>query len=300
MSTTLAATNLNRFVVFVAVVEMGSLTAAAGRLGMAKTAVSTHMQRLEAEVGASLLIRTTRKLSLTEAGERFYEACRSIVRDAEVAVQVAGQSATELSGTLRITAPVDYGASVVAPVATRLQLKHPALRIELLSGDRRFDLVGEGIDLAIRLGRLADSTLQAVRVATFEQWLIAHPDAVGKAVPTQPSEVAGLPFAVLSVLPHPLTWHFSGSRGVKKIVQFQSTITANTALATRAMALAGCATVLPDFVVRADVEAGRLVRLLPKWRLPSGAVHAVYPGSRYRPQKVRAFVAALSEHVAAG
>jgi DNA-binding transcriptional LysR family regulator len=246
------------------------------------------------------LIRTTRKLSLTEAGERFYESCRGIVRDAELAVQAAGQSTTELSGTLRITAPVDYGASVVAPVATRLQLKHRALRVELLSGDRLFDLVGEGIDLAIRLGRLADSRLQAVRIATFEQWLIAHPDAVGGGTPGQPDDVANLPFAVLSVMPHPLTWHFTGARGVKKVVQFQSTITANTALSTRAMALAGCATVLPEFVVRADVEAGRLVRLLPKWSLPSSAVHAVFPASRYRPQKVRAFVAAMIEHVAAG
>ena len=300
MSRTLAGTNLNRFVVFVAVVEMGSLTAAAARLGIAKTAVSTHIQRLEAEVGASLLIRTTRKLSLTEAGERFYGSCRGIVRDAELAVQAAGQSSTELSGTLRITAPVDYGASVVAPVATRLQLKHPALRIELLSGDRLFDLVGEGIDLAIRLGRLADSGLQAVRIATFEQWLIANPDAVGTEAPSQPGEVANLPFAALSVMPHPLTWDFAGARGVKKVVQFQSIITANTALATRAMALAGCATILPDFVVRADVEAGRLVRLLPKWRLPGGAVHAVFPATRYRPQKVRAFVAAMAEHVAHG
>jgi DNA-binding transcriptional LysR family regulator len=138
-----------------------------------------------------------------------------------------------------------------------------------------------------------------VRITTFEQWLIAHPDAVGKQIPSQPGDVAHLPFAVLSVMPHPLTFHFTGARGVKKAVQFQSTITANTALATRAMALAGCATVLPEFVVRADVEAGRLVRLLPKWNLPSGAVSAVFPASRHRPQKVCAFVAAMMEHVAA-
>src|SRR3569833_2077406 len=123
MSTTLAATNLNRFVVFVAVVEMGSLTAAAARLCIAKTAVSTHMQRLEAEVGASLLIRATRKLSLTEAGERFFESCRVIVRDAELAVQAAGQSATELMGSLCFLLFVVFGFSDVAPVATRLQLR---------------------------------------------------------------------------------------------------------------------------------------------------------------------------------
>src|SRR4051812_46177560 len=109
MSTTLAATNLNRFVVFVAVVEMGSLTAAAARLGIAKTAVSTHMQRLESEVGASLLIRTTRKLSLTEAGERFYESCRAIVRDAELAGQGARARGPGASGALRVLAPLVYG-----------------------------------------------------------------------------------------------------------------------------------------------------------------------------------------------
>jgi len=131
--------NLNRLVVFVAVVEAGSLTSGASRLGLAKAMVSAHMQRQEAELGASLLVRTTRRLGLTEAGEAFYEAVRDVVRDAQEAVDAVGQSASEPRGALRITAPVDYGANVVAPLAVSLQRRFPGLTIELLTGDRLFD-----------------------------------------------------------------------------------------------------------------------------------------------------------------
>jgi DNA-binding transcriptional LysR family regulator len=300
MRVNLGTTNLNRFVVFSAVVEMGSMSSAAGRLGIAKGAVSTHIQRLEQELGASLLVRTTRKLSLTEAGERFFAACQSILKEAESAIAAASQSSHDLSGSLRITAPVDYGASVVAPVITRLQQENPALRIELISGDRLFDLVEEGVDVAIRLGRLRDSSLQAVRITEFDEWLVAHPTLAKAFSVDDPGEIASLPFVVLSVLPHPTTWQFKGARGAVRSVQFRAAITANTALATRTMALSGLATVLPDFVVREDVKEGHLVRLLPKWRLPGGGVYAVFPPSRYRPQRVRALVSALTEHVRSG
>lgn len=297
MSTTLSSVNLNRIVVFVAVVEAGSLTAAAERLGLAKTMVSKHLQRLEAELGATLLTRTTRKLSLTEAGEAFYEASRLLIRDAETAVLAAGRNVTELRGTLRVTAPVDYGVNVVAPLVAKLRRSHPALRIELLTGDRLFDLVGEGIDVAIRLGTLADSNLQAVRIATFSHWLVCHPDMIRKT-PAEPEEVTALPFIGLSVLPHPLTWKFQGPRNVVRTIKFDAPVMADTAHVVHAAAVAGGGLViLPNFAVADDVTAGRLLRLLPKWKLPDGGVHAVFPATRYRPQKVQAFIDALSAHV---
>lgn len=297
MSTTLSSVNLNRIVVFVAVVEAGSLTAAAERLGLAKTMVSKHLQRLEAELGATLLARTTRKLSLTEAGEAFYEASRLLIRDAETAVLAAGRNVTELRGTLRVTAPVDYGVNVIAPLVVRLRQSHPGLKIELLTGDRLFDLVGEGIDVAIRLGTLADSNLQAVRIATFSHWLVCHPGMIRKT-PAAPEEVASLPFVGLSVLPHPLTWKFQGPRNVVRTIQFEAPVMANTAHVVHAVAVAGGGLViLPNFAVAEDVAAGRLIRLLPKWKLPDGGVHAVFPATRYRPQKVQAFIDALSAQV---
>lgn len=297
MRANLGAANLNRFVVFSAIVESGSMSAAAERLGITKGAVSTHMQRLEKELGVSLLVRTTRKLSLTEAGERFFSSCQSILREAESAIAAASQSSQDLSGSLRITAPVDYGASVVAPVVTRLQRENPALRMQLICGDRLFDLVGEGVDVAIRLGRLRDSSLQAIRIAEFDEWLVAHP-SLGKQYSVEdPGEISGLPFVALSVLPHPTSWQFKGPRGAIRSVQFSAVVTANTSVATRAMALSGLATVMPDFLVRDDVENGDLVRLLPRWRLPGGGVYVVFPPSKYRPQRVRALVSALRDYI---
>jgi DNA-binding transcriptional LysR family regulator len=136
--------NLNRLAVFVAVIEAGSLTAAADRLGIAKTMVSTHMQRLEAEVGASLLVRTTRRISVTEAGTAFYEASRHILSIADEALQAVEQGSGALRGTLRVATPVDYGTIVVAPVLVALRQQHPELNIELVSNDRLVNLLADG------------------------------------------------------------------------------------------------------------------------------------------------------------
>ncbi|RKP50522.1 LysR family transcriptional regulator [Trinickia fusca] len=292
--------NLNRLVVFVTVVETGSLTAAALRLGLAKTMVSTHMQRLEAEVGASLLVRTTRRLSLTDAGEAFYEASRRIVRDAEEAIEAAGQDTVEPRGTLRVTASVVYGATVVAPVAVALRKRYPALKIDLLVGDHLSDLVNEGIDVAVRIGRrLADSSYQAVRIGGFADWLVAHPGVFGgRGAPKTLDALVDYPFMSLSALQQPLTWTFEHRDGGKQTVRFESSMSANSAYALWMAALAGGGlAVLPDFIVAADVAAGRLVRVLPEYSLPSGGIHALFPASRHRPRKIRVFVEALKQHV---
>ncbi|RDS86138.1 LysR family transcriptional regulator [Dyella psychrodurans] len=299
MSTTLSSINLNRFAVFVAVVEAGSLTRAASRLGIAKTMVSAHLQRLETEIGASLLVRTTRRLHLTEAGEMFYEAARIIVREAEEAVNAIGQSANNPRGTLRITAPVDYGATVIAPLAIAMQQRYPALKIDLLTGDRLFDLIAEGIDVAIRLGRLADSTLQAVQLGRVEEWLVAAPGVLpAKIKTTSPKDLTDLPFIGLSILPRPTTWRFERDGQSKQTVTFSASFTVNTAHAARAAVLAGGGlAVLPDFSIAQDVEEGRLVRVLPKWKLPGGGIFAVYPMAKFRPQKIRVFVDALKAEI---
>lgn len=295
----LSSINLNRLAVFVTVVDAGSLTAAASRLGLTKTMVSTHMQRLEAEIGASLLIRTTRRLSLTDAGEAFYEASRRIVSDTEAAVAAAGEDTTEPRGTLRVTAPIDYGATVVAPVAVALQKRYPMLKIELLAGDRRLDLVAEGIDVAIRVASLADSSYQAVRVGSFVHWLVASPqlfDEIGE--PHTPDDLKDLPFIALSVLSQPLTWTFRTEDGAERTVRFSSTFSANTAYAARTSALAGGGlAVLTDFSVAEDLAAGRLVRVLPEWHLQKSGIYAVFPAARHRPKKTRVFVEALRNHI---
>jgi DNA-binding transcriptional LysR family regulator len=300
MSTALGAINLNRLVVFVQVIESGSITAAAQRLGLTKAMVSTHMQRLEAELGASLLVRTTRRLALTEAGEAFHESARAIVQAAEDAVQALGEDTTDLHGILRITAPIDYGASVVMPVVVQLQRRHPELKVEVLAVDRVVDMVAEGIDVAIRLGKLADSSLQAVRIADMEFTLVASPELLrdlgGRR--TRPSHFAEAPFIAVSVLPKPISWAFEGPRGQRETVQFERRLVVNTAHAARSAALAGGGlAMVGDFAVTDDLREGRLARALPGWSVGRGGVFAVFPSTRYRPPKVRAFVEAMRAHL---
>lgn len=291
----LGSINLNRLVVFVSVAESDSLTAAAAKLGIAKTMVSTHMQRLEAELGVSLLVRTTRRLSLTEAGEAFYVASRRILRDVDSAVLAAGDDARQPRGTLRVTAPVDYGATVVTPVLVSLRERYPALKIDLLSADRRFDLITEGVDIAIRLGRLADSGDQAVKVGRYAKWLVTSPHFLRRTDRLNtPEDLSGLRFISLSVLAQPLSFTFEDPAGEKRAVRFKAAFSANTAHACRAAALAGGGlAILTDFSIREDVAAGRLVRVLPQWALPESDIHAVFPAAQYRPTKVRVLIDAL-------
>jgi len=296
----LGGVNLNRLVVFVSVVEAGSLSAAARRLGLAKTMVSAHVQRLEAEVGASLLLRSTRRQSLTDAGEAFYDAARRIVHDAQEAISAASQDTAEPRGTLRITAPIDYAASVVAPVAVALRRRHPDLKVELTAADRVIDLLKEGIDVAIRAGRLADSSLQATRIGSFSEWLVASPQLFdGAEPPARPQDLARLPFVALSVLPQPATWTFTSHTGrSRRTLRFEPAVSANTSHAVRSAVLAGGGlAVLPDYAVKADVAAGRLTKMLPQWSLPESGIYAVFPASRHRPRKVRAFLDALRLHI---
>ena len=292
---TLANVNLNRLAVFVAVVEAGSLSAAARRLGIATTMVSAHMQRLEREVGASLLLRTTRSLRLTEAGEGFYEAARQIVADAEAAIAAAAGDTTEPRGRLRVTAPVDYAERVLAPVAVALRRQYAELQIEVLAVDRPLDLVAEQIDVAIRIGQLADSDLRATRIGRFANRVVASPALFeGRLPPTRPEELAALPFIALSVLAQPLLWRFAANGEVEQSVRFRAGLAVNTASAMRSAALAGGGlAMLPDYLVADDLAAGRLVELLPGWRLPEGGVHALYPAARQPPRKTRVLIEAL-------
>lgn len=291
----LADVNLNRLVVFVAVVEAGSLTAAAGRLGIAKTMVSAHMQRLEEELGASLLLRTTRSLRLTEAGEAFYDAAKQIVADMQAAIEAASQATKAPRGTLRVTAPVDYGAMVVAPVAVALHRQYPDLHVELLAADRVMDLLADHIDVAIRIGRLADSGHRATRIGGFAERLIASPALLReRPAPVSPAELDTWPFIALTVLPHATAWTFSAEGQDNIEVRFRASMSTNSASALRSAALAGGGlAILPDFVVADDLAAGRLLHLLPDWHLPSGGIHAVFPATRHMPRKTRVLIDAL-------
>lgn len=288
--------NLNRLAHFAAVVETGSFTRAAERLGISKTVVSQQVARLEAELRTALLLRTTRRVEPTEAGRLFYARCVLILREAEDAVGELAQSNAEPMGMLRIAAPNDYGTSTVAPVAAAFARKYPACGVELILSDARMDLVANQIDLSIRVGWLNDSSLKAKRIGAFRQLLIAAPDLAAAAAANNPGQLAALPFIANAFLGEPLVWRFTRNRSESRTVHMRQSIAINTTPAVLAAALAGGGiSVLPDFLVAEHLKTGRLVHVLPSWTLPAGGIHAVYPAARFRPPKVTAFVAMLSQ-----
>jgi DNA-binding transcriptional LysR family regulator len=292
--------NLNRLAIFVAVVDAGSLTAAAARLGLAKTMVSTHLQRLEAEVGASLLVRTTRRLGVTEAGRAFYEASVKILRAAEDALNAVSGATAPVRGTLRVSSPIDYGALVVAPALVELRREHPQLDVELLCSDQYVDLIADGIDVAIRLGRLADSNYRAVKLGSFVKWIVASPAFIDTwGTPRTPADLAALPFCALTVLPHPLALELRSDDGTTDSVRCESAFLVNTADACRAATLAGGGFgLLTDFSIGNDIETGRLVRLLPHWAADAASIQAVFPPTSHPPAKVRALIETLKRQLA--
>ncbi len=291
------AMNLNRLAYFAAVVETGSFTRAAERLGITKAVVSQQVARLEREVGTTLLVRTTRRLHPTEAGRAFHARCALVLREAEDAFDELAQATAEPTGTLRITAPYDYGTSVVVPVITAFTARHPGCRAELHLSDQTLDLVSGGLDMAIRVGWLTDSSRQARRIGSFRQLMVSAPQLAGEiAEASDPEDLARLPFVANTALREPLLWRFSRGELERRAVRMQAAIAIDTTPAVlAAVRAAGGLSVLPDFLVAEDLAAGRLVHALPEWQLPSGGIYAVYPAARFRPPKVTVFVEMLTQ-----
>ncbi|MGX7874202.1 LysR family transcriptional regulator [Mesorhizobium sp. ORM6] len=290
--------NLNRLVYFATVIDAGSFTRAAKRLGITKAVVSQQVARLEAELQTTLLVRTTRRLEPTEAGRLLHARCVMILRDVEEAVAEVGKGNTEVAGVLRVSASNDYGAIVLAPIAARFRQKFPACGVELFISDAIIDLIGSKMDLSIRVGWLEDSSLQARRIGTFRQILVASRDFAAKVTVDEPEDLASLPLVANSVLRKPFTWSFARGDFERRTVTMRETFSINSTPAVLEATLAGGGlAVLPDYLVVDYLSQGRLVHLLPNWTLPSGGIHVVYPAARFRPQKVTRFVSMLMEQI---
>ncbi|NPU65764.1 LysR family transcriptional regulator [Bradyrhizobium sp. 83012] len=286
--------NLNRLVYFAAVVDSASFTRAADRLGITKAVVSQQVAQLERELKTDLLVRTTRRVEPTEAGRLLHARCAAILRETESAMAELAQTNAVPMGLLRIAAPNDYGTCILAPVVTAFSRTYPACRIELILSDSKVDLIASQIDLSIRVGWLDDSTLQTRRIGSFRQLLVAAPGVVKRVA--HPRDLASLPFVANAALKEPLAWQFTRGDSERESVRMSRALTINTTPAVLAATLAGGGlAVLPDFLIRDDLAAGRLVPILPSWTLPAGGIHAVYPAARFRAPKVTAFVAMLME-----
>ena len=277
--------NLRRLSYFVAVVETGSFTAAAERLGITKAVVSQQVARLEQEFRTSLLTRTTRKVQVTEAGRSFYQRCALIMQEAEDAFSELSEASTEPSGMLRLTAPFDYGVGVVVPTIAAFTLRYPACKVDAILSDQRLDMTSSHIELAIRVGWLAETGLQARKIGSFRQLLVASSSLASKVSRLKtPDDIAKLPFIANTALREHLRWTFSLKENEHQSVTMQASIFLDATLAVRQAVCEGAGlSVLPDYVIADDLAAGRLIQVLPRWQLPRGGIHAVFPAARFRP-----------------
>jgi DNA-binding transcriptional LysR family regulator len=281
---------------FIAVSETQSLTAAARRLGLSPSVMSRQIAALESRLGARLFQRTTRQISLTDAGARYLERTRRILADLDEAERAVQSDRTESSGRLSVTAPLIFGRLHVAPLLARFVEHHPKVSVELILSDRFVNLVEEGYDLAIRIGHLPDSQLIARRFGETRRALVASPSYLARAgVPQRPDD---LPLHdTIAFMPGtpPFDWHFSEEGADLKVGLAPRFIT-NSGDAAIALALdgAGIARVL-YYQVRDAIKEGRLVEVLAPFAPGPMPIHAVYPSARFLSGKVRAFVELLGE-----
>ena len=294
--------NLQRLEIFVAVVNAGSFTGAAASLGLTKAVVSFNIKQLESETGVALLTRSTRRLSLTESGERFYQRCQDLLQEAEAVLDDVRRDHGGLSGQLRITSTPEYGARVVVPALAAFSALHPQLRIQHVASSNHDDLIAGRFDLAIRLGQLADSSHHAASLGSFEILPVASAAYLQQRGSIQtPEQLAQASWIAHSRLPLPMSWPVTNTHGEKIPFRVSSppAVTADSASALLAYALAGAGVaLLPDWLVQPEIDAQRLCHLLPDHRFPPQGIFALYPNTRHVPEKVRRFIDFLQKHMA--
>ena len=281
---------LDELSVFLAILETGSLAAAARRLRRSPPAVTRILAALEDRVGARLIERNTRKLAPTEAGRRLADDARRIVGAYEAAIE--REDSGPLRGALRVTAPVVFGARHIAPIVQRFLDAHPLVTAELVLNDRNLDLVDEAFDLALRIGALADSALVARRVGEVRRVLVASPAYLAaRGAPQRPSDLGGHEVVSSTAVREGADeWRFQGPAGVEA-VRVRPRISINGIEPCLAVVLAGRGLARPlTYQVADELADGRLVRLLQAYEPPPIPVHLVTPSARLTPPRVRAFL----------
>lgn len=290
--------DLNAFAVFVAVAEAGGFTAAARELRVSKSAVSKSVSELERRLGVRLLNRTTRRLSLTEAGRRFLDGCRLALAAAEAAERDAGALAATPRGLLRVNAPVTFGLRHLSALVPEFMARYPDIAVEIDLIDRRVDLVEEGYDVAVRIGALVDSTLVARRLADNRYAVCAAPSYLAaQGRPLRPEDLAAHDCLIYSYQSSGRIWRFAGPRGRARKVRVNGSLVANNGDLLLDACRAGRGICLsPTFMCAEDLAAGRLVPVLADWTpLPGSGIYALFHESRNLVPKVRVFVDFLVE-----
>lgn len=296
------AVDLNGFVVFARVAELGSFTAAADTLGLSKSMVSRQVSQLEDELGVRLLNRTTRRISLTEAGAVVLECAQRIVAEAQDAAEDASCIEAAVRGTLRINAPMTFGIRQLGPVLPEFLARYPELTVALDLNDRRIDLIEEGFDVSVRISALTDSSLIARQLAPVQRYVVGAPSWLKKrGWPKRPADLASHDFLLYTLLARSNHLEMENAKGEREEVELRARMYCNNADAMLESLAAGLGLALvPDFICSSHLKSGNLVRALPDWTVEPLTLHVIYPHSRHVTAKVRAFVDFMVEKFGPG
>ena len=277
---------------FVRIVDLGSFSKAATDAGIGQPSATKMIAQLEKQLGSRLLHRSTHGVSPTEVGSVYYSKCKLIAHHVEEAETLAALMHSQLQGGLRVSTTMDFGRRVLTPLVLRFLQLNPKVQVELLFDDHLVDMVEQGIDIAIRMGRLTDSSLGA-RYLGLNPWtVVASPDyLVRRGEPQVPGDLASHDALICSTVQNDSRWHFNGPDGQALSVLLRGPLRSNNKSALLAAACAGLGiAALPTYVVHESVASGALVPLLSGWTLPTQEFHAVFPSPVMIPAKVTAFI----------
>lgn len=282
---------------FVHIVEAATMTAAAERLGVAKSAVSRRLSDLERQLGVELFHRTTRKLVLTDSGQGLYSRCLQILTDLEEAEHAVSQAHHELSGQLRVAAPLSFGVMHLGPAIIEFQKQHPKLNFDIDFNDRQIDLIQEGFDVGIRIADLKDSSLIARQLAKVSVVVCASPDYIKRhGAPTTPEELVDHSCITYSYLDNPDHWSFINKQGDEQIVKVSKLMQTNNGGFSRDAAIAGLGILRqPTFIAYESIAKGGLIPILQDYSIAEVNAYAIYPPTRHLSQRVRRFIDFLVE-----
>lgn len=278
--------------IFVRVAESGSLSATAERMNIAKSAVSRRLAELESRLGVQLLHRTTRRISLTESGRHYFQQAQRLLTDLEEVEQSVASEHTNLRGLLRLAAPLSFGIKHLAPLLDQFMLQHPDVHLELNLDDRTVNLLEEGLDLAIRIGMLADSTLMTRRLATVRHVVCASPQYLEKyGEPHSPEELKHHAALNYSNMPESQLWQFVLPNDKTLSVRPPVRLRANNGDVLLQAAIDGLGVLVsPDFICHDAISQGLLKPVLVNYPQPDMHVYVIYPAQRHLPRRVRALI----------
>jgi len=290
---------MHSMAVFRRVVEAKSFSAVARETNMSQSTVSKHIASLEERLDTKLLNRSTRSLKLTEAGKEYYQHCIRILNDFQEAEASVGKGKIDPTGTLRISTSAAFGRTYILPYLDEFLSTYPDIKIDLIFGDKYTDLVKEGIDLAIRIGPLEDSSLIAKKIGSSPRVVVASPEyLVNHGRPKKPADLVKHDCLFYSLQKSPDLWYFNSTQEGDESIRVNGRIKASSPDAVCDATLEGLGiSILGEWYVRKHLKSGRLIKILPDFKPTAFDIHAVYPERRFVPQKVKRMIQFIADKI---